>query len=98
MIADTLGVPVNRADALHHLLQQIGIPTPTDKFSEVEVLEDLAHVLREGLHVENEVGLYARLTELGQIHLRRIKEVQALGGTHHQLLGSFCRDSHGRHF
>ena len=50
------------------------------------------------MHVGNEVGLYAGLTELGQIHLRRIKEVQALGGTHHQLFGSFCREGHGRHF
>ena len=35
MVADTLGVQVNLADALHHLLQQIGIPKLTDEFSEV---------------------------------------------------------------
>ena len=47
MVAHPFGVQGYLADALHHLLQQIGIPKLTDEFSEVEALEDLAHILRE---------------------------------------------------
>ena len=77
MVADSIRVQVNLTNTLHHLIQQIGIPQLTDEFGEVGILKDLASVFGDGLHVGNEFGLYARLTEFGQVHLRGIEEVQA---------------------
>lgn len=55
-VADALGAQVGSSKALHHLIQQVGGRELLHEVFEVEVLEDLAGVLGEGLHVAHQVG------------------------------------------
>jgi len=48
-VADALGAEVGGGEALHHLVQQVGAGQLLNEILEVEVLEDLAGILAEGL-------------------------------------------------
>ena len=54
---------------LHDLKEEIGVAQLADEFGELEMLEDLAGVPGEALHVRLDISRDARLAELGEIHL-----------------------------
>ena len=55
-IADELGAQIGGGEALHHLIQQVGGFQLLNEIFKVKVLEDLAGILAERLHVAHQVG------------------------------------------
>lgn len=85
-------------NALHHLVQQVGIIQLANKFCEVEILENLPRIAGERQQVGFQIGLDTRLTECGQIHLRGVVEIQTTGGPNQQLLLRLFRQFHFDNF
>ena len=55
-VADELGAQVGGGETLHHLIQQVGGFQLLDEIFKVEMLEDLASIFAECLHVAHQVG------------------------------------------
>ena len=54
-VADALGAQVGGSEALHHLIQQVGGGKLLHEVFKVKVLEYLACILAEGLHVAHQI-------------------------------------------
>lgn len=94
-VADALGAQVGGGEALHYLIQQVGRRELLHEVFKVEVLEDLAGVLAEGLHVAHQVGGGLGVGQRAQGQLGGIEELltgcaqqQALP---HQIRPAFLR-------
>jgi len=74
-VADALGAQISRGKALHHLIQQVGGGELLHEVFKVEVLEDLAGVLAEGLHVAHQVGCGLGVGQRAQGQLGGIEEL-----------------------
>ena len=84
-VADVLGAQVDRGEALHHLVEEVGVTQLLDEVLEVEVLEDFAGILAEGLHIAHQIVAGLGIRELGQGQRRGIEEL-LIGGPQQQLL------------
>ncbi|MNR02343.1 hypothetical protein D3C85_1181890 [compost metagenome] len=89
-VADALGAQVDRREALHHLVQQVGAGQLLDEVLEVEVLEDLAAVGAEGLHITHQVFAGLGIGQGAQRQRRCVEELLT-GSAQQQLLAHQVR-------
>ncbi len=94
-VADALGAQVSRGKALHHLIEQVGGGELLHEVFKVEVLEDLAGVLAEGLHVAHQVGGGLGVGQRAEGQLGGIEELLASSTQQeplaHQIRPAFLR-------
>jgi len=84
-VADVIRAQALNGKALHHLVEQVGVVQLLDKVLELEVLEDLACVLAEGLDIAHQVGGGLGIGQGFQRQPRGIEELVA-GRAQQQLL------------
>ncbi|MNF76434.1 hypothetical protein D3C84_585480 [compost metagenome] len=89
-VADALGAQVDRREALHHLVQQVGAGQLLDEVLEVKMLEDLASVRAEGLHIAHQVFASLGIGQRAQRQRRCIEELLT-GSAQQQLLAHQVR-------
>ncbi len=95
VVADGLRAQVGGGHLLHDLEEQVGLVELADELAELEVLEDLAGVLREAVHVGEQVALDVGAAQLGQVHRRGVVEGLARGLEEELLAGVLLQLLHG---
>ncbi|MNP13346.1 hypothetical protein D3C76_1056250 [compost metagenome] len=74
-VADALGAQVGGSKPLHYLIEQVGAGQLQNEVLEVEVLEDLACVLAEGLHVAHQICRGLGIGESAESQRRCVEEL-----------------------
>ena len=95
VVADGLGAEVRGGHLLHDLEEQVGLVELADELAELEVLEDLAGVLREAVHVGEQVALDVGAAQLGEVHRRGVVEGLACRLEQELLAGVLLQVLHG---